>query len=88
MSVTLLTSSEEGKVELTAVTRDFSLGGLSVRTTIPVWPCQRVEIKLADEFRSLTSRVAWISASGGRPEGAAGLMFFSSLPSELVEAGW
>jgi hypothetical protein len=81
------TESEEGEVIHAAQTRDFSLGGMCVRTSQPLWPCQRVELTVANQWDSpLAARVAWIRASVASPEAEMGLMFFTPLPSELIEA--
>jgi hypothetical protein len=80
MPIALVIDSEGGKATHNVVTRDFSLGGVRVRTGIPLWPCQRVEIKLGNETRHpIPSRVAWIHAAG--VIGEVGLAFFGSPPS-------
>jgi hypothetical protein len=84
MPVSLLVESQGTKIAHEASTVDFSQRGVRVKSRVPLWPGQNIELIPSGSPRcSVPGRVIWVHATSANRAGEAGLEFLQPLPAEV-----
>src|SRR5690242_879775 len=83
--VTLCFESQNPRVPHRVFTRDFSLRGMRVRTNVPLWPSQIIEVTdVEGSHITVRCRVMWVHATGAGQKAEAGLQFLNPIVPHWV----